>query len=128
MAIGLLGSKQQAVSKGEGEASIFFVSCVTGEGVDGMLAGLESRLRAIFDREGEGNDGMEVPVISRARHRLHVERCVGALTAFLEDRTLGLDTAAEELRIASIELGRITGAVDVEEVLDVIFRDFCIGK
>jgi tRNA modification GTPase len=44
------------------------------------------------------------------------------------EQGLGLDVAAEELRIASTELGRITGAVDVEEVLDVIFRDFCIGK
>ena len=39
-----------------------------------------------------------------------------------------LDLACEELRTASLELGRITGRVDVEEVLDVIFRDFCIGK
>lgn len=106
----------------------FFVSCATGDGVDGMLAGLQARLQAAFDRDGGDGQGAETPVITRARHRMHVERCVAALTAFLEDRTLGLDTAAEELRIASVELGRITGAVDVEEVLDVIFRDFCIGK
>ena len=39
-----------------------------------------------------------------------------------------VDLAAEELRLAASELGRITGAVDVEEVLDVLFADFCIGK
>ena len=39
-----------------------------------------------------------------------------------------LDLAAEEVRIAADELGRITGRIDVEELLDVIFRDFCIGK
>ena len=39
-----------------------------------------------------------------------------------------LDLASEELRVAADELGRITGAIDVEELLDVIFRDFCIGK
>jgi len=39
-----------------------------------------------------------------------------------------LDLACEELRTASSELGRITGKVDVEDLLDVIFRDFCIGK
>lgn len=109
-------------------AASFFVSCATGDGVDAMLAGLQARLQAAFDRDGGDGQGAETPVITRARHRMHVERCVGALTAFLEDRSLGLDTAAEELRIASTELGRITGAVDVEEVLDVIFRDFCIGK
>ena len=35
---------------------------------------------------------------------------------------------AEDLRLALRELGRITGRVDVEELLDVVFRDFCIGK
>ena len=38
------------------------------------------------------------------------------------------DAAAEELRLAMLELGKVTGRVDVEELLDVIFRDFCIGK
>jgi tRNA modification GTPase len=38
------------------------------------------------------------------------------------------DLLAEELRIASRALGRLTGRVDVEDILDVIFRDFCIGK
>ena len=42
--------------------------------------------------------------------------------------TLPLDLAAEEIRIAANELGKITGRIDVEELLDVIFRDFCIGK
>lgn len=36
--------------------------------------------------------------------------------------------AAEELRLALRQLGRITGRIGIEEVLDVIFRDFCIGK
>jgi tRNA modification GTPase len=38
------------------------------------------------------------------------------------------ELAAEELRSASLELGRVVGAIEVDEVLDVIFRDFCIGK
>ena len=111
-----------------GRASAFFVSCSTGEGVEGMLDGLQGRLEALLDRGGGEEERNEVPVITRARHRVQVEKCVEALTAFLDDRSLGLDVAAEELRIASTELGRITGAVDVEEVLDVIFKDFCIGK
>ena len=41
---------------------------------------------------------------------------------------MAIDMAAEELRLASSELGRITGAVDVEDVLDKLFADFCIGK
>ena len=39
-----------------------------------------------------------------------------------------MDAQAEELRLASLELGKVTGRVDVEELLDIIFRDFCIGK
>ena len=39
-----------------------------------------------------------------------------------------LDQAAEELRMAMREIGRVTGQVGVEEILDVVFRDFCIGK
>ena len=42
--------------------------------------------------------------------------------------SMPIELAAEELRIASRELGRVVGAIDVEEVLDVLFRDFCIGK
>ena len=41
---------------------------------------------------------------------------------------LVLDQAAEELRMAMREIGRVTGRVGVEEILDVVFRDFCIGK
>jgi len=55
-----------------------------------------------------------------------------ALDAFEDLASLGdatpLDLAAEELRTAANEIGRITGRIDVEELLDVIFRDFCIGK
>ena len=66
-------------------------------------------------------------MITRARHRRHVERCSAALDAFLHD-DLVAELRVEELRTASLELGRVVGAIDVEEVLDVLFRDFCIGK
>jgi tRNA modification GTPase len=45
-----------------------------------------------------------------------------------EGRTGHDDLVAEELRLAARDLGRLTGRVDVEDVLDVIFRDFCVGK
>jgi tRNA modification GTPase len=128
LSAGLQAPSSPSSPSSSSSSSSFFVSCATGDGVEAMLGGLQARLQAAFDRDGGDGQGAEAPVITRARHRGHVERCVAALTVFLEDRSLGLDTAAEELRIASTELGRITGAVDVEEVLDVIFRDFCIGK
>ena len=68
----------------------------------------------------------EAPVITRARHRDAVQECLSALERF---RTAQLpELAVEDLRMAVRALGRITGRVDVEDLLDVIFRDFCIGK
>jgi len=74
-----------------------------------------------------------MPLITRERHRLHVQACVTALETFLEGceangGTLPLDIATEELRIATKEIGYVTGIVHVEEVLDVVFSEFCIGK
>ena len=100
---------------------IYKVSLKTGGGLEAFLSGLAGIVR---DRMGQGPAG--APVITRARHRAAVEQCRLALT-----RSLGAvlpELAAEDIRIAVRELGRITGAVDVEDLLDVIFRDFCIGK
>ena len=66
-------------------------------------------------------------MITRARHRQHVEAAVAALERFDMLSQQG-SMAAEELRLAVSELGRITGAIDVEDVVDALFRDFCIGK
>ena len=53
---------------------------------------------------------------------------LGAFAAEAASETGRHEVAAEELRLAARALGRVTGAVDVEELLDVIFSDFCIGK
>ena len=66
------------------------------------------------------------PQVTRARHREALADCEAALARFLE--TGSPELAAEDLRLATRALGRITGRVGVEDMLDVIFRDFCIGK
>ena len=101
------------------------ISCETGEGIDELIAALEARIVSEFETGSLQNS--EPPVITRARHRRHVERCSAALDAFLHE-DLVTELRVEELRTASLELGRVVGAIDVEEVLDVLFRDFCIGK
>jgi tRNA modification GTPase len=70
------------------------------------------------------------PALTRARHREALEDCRAALERFLDaaDSDKTPELAAEDLRLAARALGRITGRVDVEDVLDAIFRDFCIGK
>ena len=111
----------------------FEISCLTQEGIDTLL---EALTRKVVDRTQSLNDGdpassYEGALITRARHRQHVQAATEALDRFhvlSQQGTLAVDMAAEELRLAASELGRITGAVDVEDILDVLFRDFCIGK
>ena len=70
----------------------------------------------------------EAPVITRARHRRELERARAALQQFLDGDPSELELRAEELRAAAQALGRITGRVDVEDILGEIFAGFCIGK
>ena len=122
---------------GPGDES-FGISCATGQGVEDFLSSLTARALSMVSDGNDGTDspastveGAEGAVITRARHRRHVEAASEALARFevLSGRGhMSLDVAAEELRLAASELGRITGAIDVENVLDVLFADFCIGK
>jgi tRNA modification GTPase len=100
----------------------FNLSAVTGEGFDLLLAQLA--------RHAEGFlAGAEQAVVTRERHRRALEEVLAALRrAQGGDVASHEDLLAEELRIAARALGRLTGRVDVEDILDVIFRDFCIGK
>ena len=68
------------------------------------------------------------PTITRARHRKHLVSCLGFLEAFLDNIEDDIALPAEDLRLAIRSLGYITGRVDVEDMLDVVFGDFCIGK
>lgn len=73
--------------------------------------------------------GAEPALVSRERQRKLLEATSRALKAALAEGLHGReDIIAEELRTAATALGRLTGRVDVEDILDVIFRDFCIGK
>jgi len=68
-------------------------------------------------------------LITRERHRQHLEQCISHLKNFKnKNGSEDYDKAAEDLRLATRHLGRIVGKVDVEEILGSIFNDFCIGK
>ena len=99
------------------------VSCVTGEGLDVLMRELGECAAELAQSSGV----TEAPVISRARHREQLVKCRERLREFLEHTGMA-DIGAEQLRQATVALGKITGHVGVEEMLDVIFRDFCIGK
>lgn len=95
------------------------VSAKTGVGLQELLARLESEVVRRFDTTG-------APAITRLRHRTALAECRDALNRALAAGQPEL--LAEDLRLASRALGRITGRVGVDDVLDVIFKDFCIGK
>jgi tRNA modification GTPase len=68
-------------------------------------------------------------LITRERHRQHLEQCLEHLNNFNKKNEIeDFDKAAEDLRLATRHLGMIVGKVDVEEILGSIFNDFCIGK
>jgi len=96
----------------------FAISAARGDGIADLLAAV-----AGFASDYFGGDNA---LISRARHRALLEETVAALDRALAEPEPEL--VAEHLRVAAQCLGRITARIDVEDVLDVIFRDFCIGK
>jgi tRNA modification GTPase len=100
-------------------SSALLVSARTGQGLDALRARLLTEAEA---RMGTG----DTPAITRARHRSALNECVASL-ARAEKAQLA-DLVAEDVRLAVRALGRITGRVEVDDLLDVIFREFCIGK
>jgi tRNA modification GTPase len=102
-------------------SDVAYVSAKTAHGLDDLFKHLEAHVRdAMAPRE--------VPSLTRVRHRRSLEETIEHLTRF--DSNAGIDAvlAAEDVRMAARALGRITGRVGVEDILDVVFSDFCIGK
>jgi tRNA modification GTPase len=98
------------------------ISARTGAGMDQLVATLTAYAKDYFA-------STESAVVTRARHRRALEETLAALNRALGHGATGdEELVAEELRSAATALGRLTGRVDVEDILDVIFRDFCIGK
>ncbi|HZD90195.1 MAG TPA: hypothetical protein VE224_08860, partial [Pseudolabrys sp.] len=116
---GLTARNESRIRKNETE---FSVSAASGEGVDLLLQALSARATAFLA-------GSEAVLVTRERHRHLLEETLAALRRAQAPGLAGQeDLLAEELRLAAHSLGRLTGRVDVEDILDVIFRDFCVGK
>jgi tRNA modification GTPase len=98
----------------------FRVAATTGEGMEKLLAALTD-----FARDSMG--ALEPALVTRERQRHLLEEAAASLDRAIAEADRE-DVFAEELRLAARALGRLTGRVDVEDILDVIFRDFCIGK
>ncbi|WP_173934385.1 tRNA uridine-5-carboxymethylaminomethyl(34) synthesis GTPase MnmE [Chelativorans sp. Marseille-P2723] len=116
-----IGSKADLILKKEDASYDLLVSAETGEGLDSLT----QRLKETCKKALEGSSDT-LPF--RARHVVLLNEAIAALEkALLRDQT-ALELRAEDLRVASHALGRIHGAIDVEDLLDAIFSTFCIGK
>ena len=92
--------------------------------------GLDKLLNGLKKIVSKSMVGQEPPVITRTRHREALQSCLNSIKSAKTALLLGEEPeiVAEELRAATKSLGRVVGAVDVEDLLDVVFGDFCIGK
>ena len=106
---------------GEAQGIHLKVSAKTGEGIADLIAELEKLVRERFS-------GMEQASVIRTRHRDAVEESIRFLNDSLLHDAGHIELAAECLRRACFSIGRVTGRVDVEDLLGKIFSEFCIGK
>jgi tRNA modification GTPase len=113
-------SRRHAPAPG-GETPAVHTSAKTGEGLRELEALLTQRVADALGRE-------EAPVLTRARHRRLVEEARAALLRAIPALDHGAELAAEDVRAATAAIGRLTGRIDVEDLLDEIFASFCIGK
>ncbi|XP_024946818.1 tRNA modification GTPase GTPBP3, mitochondrial isoform X2 [Cephus cinctus] len=105
---------------------ITVISCAKEEGFQEFLETMTHNFQKIC-----GNPSRENPTISQNRHRIHLIKCVEHLENYFElSSTAEYDMvlAVQEIRNSMRELGKITGHVSAEQILDIIFKTFCIGK
>jgi len=111
-------SRPLAQTSGQG---VFQISASRGDGLPELIAALVGFAQNYF---GGGEGGL----IGRTRQRQHLQETATSLRRCVQVIGQGEELAAEELRMAARSLGRLLGRVDVEDILDVIFREFCVGK
>ena len=114
---------KKSTSKIEGSDSIgvWYISAKTGEGLHKFIEDFSIEVEKRMELT-------EAPSLTRTRHRANLVSCLGHLTRYLNANHMELELLSEDLRMAARELGKITGQVDVEDILEKIFKEFCIGK
>lgn len=103
------------------DGRVFLISARHGDGLPELIAAVVGFAQIYF---GSGEGGL----VGRTRQRKLLQETAEALRRCVEVIEEGEELAAEELRAAAYSLGRLLGRVDVEDILDVIFREFCVGK
>eukprot|EP01132_Coremiostelium_polycephalum_P005264 gene5264-6555_t len=104
---------------------IIEMSCLENIGLKNLLDSLEIILKDLFDMSSADSDA---PLLTRVRYKQHLKDCEQALENYLYYFENDIVLASEELRFAIKSIGEITHSVNLDELLDVVFSDFCIGK
>lgn len=112
---------REAMPRHPADGEALAVSALTGVGMDRLAAAIEARAAAAL-----GGQAREPALVTRARHREALEAARSAISR--ASASLAPELRAEELRVAGEALGRITGRSGVEDMLDLLFSSFCIGK
>ena len=106
---------------GDGSDADFEISAGRGDGIPALISSLVGFAQDFFGADEGG-------LITRERQRQLLQQAAASLHRSISMFAQGEELAAEDLRAAAYALGRLLGRVDVEDILDVIFREFCIGK
>jgi tRNA modification GTPase len=114
-------AREAAIRRGAPGGAEFEISAGRGDGVPELISALVVFAQAFFT-QGEGG------LIARERQRDLLQQTAASLQRSISMFEQGEEFAAEDLRVAAYALGRLLGRVDVEDILEVIFREFCIGK
>lgn len=100
---------------------IWPVSVQKGDGLSVFMTAFEKEVEARMQLT-------DTPSLTRTRHRLHLQNALDHMNRFLDSGHFELELLSEDLRMAARDIGKITGYVDVEDILEKIFTEFCIGK
>ena len=122
----IVATKADLVSESFKTSADIAVSAHTGEGLANLLQKIEDRLA-----DARGTPTLDAPVLTRARHSVAVQEAERQLTEFVvawRDDLLPVSVAATHVRAAGDALSELIGIVSVDDVLDVVFRSFCVGK
>ena len=119
----VVANKSDLIQPGDVSRETLSISAKNGIGIEAVESVLVDRLAGM-------TQNVTAPMITRARHRQGIERALVHITSALEhlESGIGAEFTAEEVRMASRELGGLTGHIDTESILGAVFSSFCIGK
>lgn len=116
-----LGEKISAAKLPNHIIGTWSVSVKNGDGLDDFMSAFE-------DEVGDRMELTDTPTLTRTRHRQLLQNALNHMDKFLIADHFELELLSEDLRMAARDIGKITGFVDVEDILEKIFTEFCIGK